>query len=238
MRRDVAADRRRAPVTSSSLAGRLAFLLLVGSGLVLVGKGIYIHVKAAAAQVLLDRGFERLLAQGGDPRPWPWADFNTEARIVAPRLGRSAIVLSEASGEALAFGPARVGGTPEAGQPGTAVIAAHRDTHFRWLADLRPGDALTVTDRAGVAHRFTVRNARIARNDESGIDPERAGTWLDLATCWPFDSNSRGPLRYIVETELTPAPPVLAQSLSSTALAGGSSRLHRDLMAASAASGS
>lgn len=232
------ARQRPVPLPLSSLAGRVAFMLLVGGGLVLIGKGLYIHAKAAVAQVLLDRGFERLVAQGGSARPWPWADFSTEARIVAPRLGESAIVLSDASGEALAFGPARVGGTPEAGQPGTSVIAAHRDTHFRWLRDLKPGDAITVTDRAGVAHLFTVRNARIARNDESGIDADRAGTWLDLATCWPFDANRRGPLRYIVEAELTQAPPVLAQSSSSTASGPDTAREHLALMAAIAASGS
>lgn len=232
------ARERRTPVSLSTFAGRLAFLLLVGSGLVLIGKGLYIHAKASMAQVLLDRGFERLVTQGGNPRPWPWADFNTEARIVAPRLGESAIVLSDASGEALAFGPARVGGTPEAGQPGTSVIAAHRDTHFSWLGDLRPGDAITVTDRGGVAHLFTVRNARIARNDESGIDASRAGTWLDLATCWPFNANRRGPLRYIVEAELTQATPVLAQGSSTTGGASDPTRARRASMAAIAASGS
>ena len=56
--------------------------------------------------------------------------------------------------------------------------------------------------RDGGAATFVVREARIARADASGIDPDRPGRWIALATCWPFDAAERGPLRYIVEAEL------------------------------------
>ena len=177
----------------------LVFIALAGS--LLVFKGLYIHAKAALGQHLLELSFNRGIGASEARRPWPWADFTTEARLTARRLGTSEIVLSDAGGEALAFGPSLLGGTALPGDAGTAVIAAHRDTHFRWLRDVRPGDLIDVTRRDGENHTFVVRQARIARNDESGIDATRPGRWIALATCWPFDASTRGPLRYIVEAE-------------------------------------
>nr|WP_244598367.1 class GN sortase [Pseudohoeflea suaedae] len=184
---------------------RRPFLILVAlialAGCALVFKGLYIHAKAALAQTLLETSFARAIGKPEATRPWPWADFTTEARLTARRLGTSDIVLSDAGGEALAFGPALIGGTARPGDEGTSVIAAHRDTHFNWLREVRPGDFIDVTRRDGAKATFIVRSARIARSDASGIDPHRDGHWMALATCWPFDAAQRGPLRYIVDAE-------------------------------------
>ena len=184
---------------------RRPFLILVTlialAGCALVFKGLYIHAKAALAQTLLETSFTRGIGKPEATRPWPWADFTTEARLTARRLGKSNIVLSDAGGEALAFGPALLGGTAKPGEAGTSVIAAHRDTHFRWLKDVRPGDLIDVTRRDGGSATFIVRSARIAHSNASGIDPHRDGYWMALATCWPFDAAQRGPLRYIVDAE-------------------------------------
>lgn len=191
------------------------FLLLIAAaagaaGLTLIASGGSIHAKALVAQVLLANSFDNAARTGEPARPWPWADFGAEAKLVARRLGESEIVLSDAGGESLAFGPTRLAGTPFPGEPGTAVIAAHRDTHFRWLRHLKPGDLIDVIDRHAVRHTFAVRTARIARADQSGIDANRTGRFLALATCYPFDAATRGPLRYIVEAELV-EPAALAE---------------------------
>ncbi|WP_331308684.1 class D sortase [Methylobacterium oryzae] len=104
--------------------------------------------------------------------------------------------------QALAFGPGRLDGTPEAGAPGTAVIAAHRDTQFAVLGQLGPGDPVAVTGLDGRTLHFRVTGTRVARWDASGIDPQAPGRHLDLVTCWPLDAMRAGPLRLIVETEL------------------------------------
>ena len=155
----------------------LAGISLVAiAGLMLVGKGFYMKAKAEVSQVLLKRSFEAQLHGAPNVKPWPWADFSTEAEITAPRIGKTAIVLSGASGEALAFGPARLANTPAPGEIGTSVIAAHRDTHFRWLKDVKPGDLLVVTRKDGTNLTFRAGSSRIARWDASGINadaPER-----------------------------------------------------------------
>ncbi|MGE7415272.1 class GN sortase [Methylobacterium tarhaniae] len=173
--------------------------LLAACGLALVAQGAWIPAKAALAQALLARAFDRSLAEGGPVRPWPWADTVPVARLALPSLGETYLVLAGASGQALAFGPGQVEGTPDAGEPGTAIYAAHRDTQFRNLGRLRPGDPVEVRRRDGTTIRFRVTGSRIARWDQSGLDPDAPGRRLVLATCWPLDALVPGPERLLVE---------------------------------------
>ncbi len=184
--------------------GRALAALLTLAGLGLAAQAAWIPAKAALAQLLLERAFARTLAEGRPARPWPWADTEPVARLTV--AGRSFVVLRGGSGQALAFGPGHLDGTPEAGAPGTAVIAAHRDTQFAVLGQLGPGDPVTVTGRDGRILRFRVTGTRVARWDASGIDPQAPGRHLDLVTCWPLEALQAGPLRLIVETELAPEP--------------------------------
>lgn len=179
----------------------VAIISLGFYGTALMTSGFYMKGKAELSQVLLKRAFAAEL-RGEDAKPWPWADFTTEAEVSAPRLGKTAIVLAGATGEALAFGPAWLSNTPQPGEEGTSVIAAHRDTHFRWLKDVRPGDDIEIKRRDGALLTFKATDARVARWDESGIDAASDGRRLVLTTCWPFDATERGPMRYIVEAEL------------------------------------
>ncbi|MFC3692198.1 class GN sortase [Chenggangzhangella methanolivorans] len=169
------------------------------AGLILAGQGAYVHAKAILAQILLERAFATSLATGAPTKAWAWADTWPVARIEVPRIGASEIALAGASGEALAFGPGHLDGTPEAGEPGVAIYAAHRDTHFAFLKEVRVGDEIRVLRRDGRAARFRVEETRVAAWNASGLDPHAAGRRLALVTCWPFDAVTRGPLRYVVE---------------------------------------
>jgi sortase A len=182
-----------------------AAAILCLTGLVLFGQGVWIHAKALLAQVLLERAFAASLADGHPVRPWSWADTWPVARIEVPRLHRSEIALAGASGQALAFGPGHVARTPEPGEPGTSVFAAHRDTSFAFLGEVRIGDQIRVTRRDGHVFRFRVTGTSVAPWDASGIDPAADGRHLVLATCWPLDARFSGPLRYLVHAELADA---------------------------------
>jgi sortase A len=188
----------RRPSRIPTAAAAIFFLL----GLVLLGQGAWIHAKALLAQILLERAFAATLASGYDVKPWPWADTWPVARIEVPRLHRGEIVLAGSSGQALAFGPGHIERTPAAGEPGTAVYSAHRDTHFAFLADVRIGDEIRVTRRDATMLRFRVTRTSVVRWDASGIDPDAHGRRLVLSTCWPLDARFSGPLRYLVQAEL------------------------------------
>lgn len=190
------------PARRRSAAALAPIIALALGGALLIAQGVYIHVKAVVAQVLLERAFAQTLATGAPVKPWSWADTWPVARIAVPRLRKSAIVLAGASGQALAFGPGHIEHTPEAGEEGIAIYSAHRDTHFAFLGDIRIGDDVEVTRRDGRVVRFRVTSASVARFDRSGIDPQAPGRGLVLATCWPLDARTQGPLRYLVHARM------------------------------------
>jgi sortase A len=181
-------------------------LLLAITGAVLFGHGAYIHAKAWAAQLLLERAFAETISGGRPTKPWSWADTTPTARMVVRRINASAIALAGSSGQALAFGPGHVELTAEPGERGVAVYAAHRDTHFRFLRDVEIGDDVEITRGDGKIVHYRVDAARVVRFDASDIDPVTDGYELVLSTCWPFDAVTPGPERYILHaTMIAPA---------------------------------
>ena len=198
-------------------------LLLTLAGLILLGQGAYIHAKALLAQVLLERAFSETIATGRDSKPWSWADTWPVARIEVRRIGASAIVLAGSSGQALAFGPGHVEATANAGERGVAVYSAHRDTHFRFLREVRIGDEIEVTRRDGKIFRYRADSQTVVRFDQFGINPLGNSYELVLSTCWPLDAVTPGPDRYLLHaTLIEPAQPY-TNAESSRSIAGISS---------------
>jgi sortase A len=189
---------------------RLTALALMAAGTALVASALYIPTKAALAQVLLERAWARTQAGESGVRPWPWADITPVAVLQVPRLGERSIVLEGASGQAMAFGPGHMINTPPIGARGTSVVAAHRDTQFSYLRDVKNGDRIVVETADGTHSAFRVVETRVVRADASGLDPGDegpTGARLALVTCYPFNGVLRGPLRYVVlaDREMTTA---------------------------------
>jgi len=180
----------------------IAPVLLALTGLILFGQGAYIHAKARLAQLLLEQAFAETIATGHPVKPWSWADTWPVARIEVTRLHASVIVLAGSSGQALAFGPGHVELTSDAGERGTVVYAAHRDTHFRFLRDVAAGDEIDVTRSDGKRFRYRADGSSVVRFDASGIDPLSDGYELVLSTCWPFDAVTPGPERYLLHATM------------------------------------
>lgn len=172
--------------------------LLIAGGLWLVGQGLFIQAKALVAQVLLERAWEQTLSTGMPVKAWSWADTHPIARISFPRIGQSSIVLAAGGGEALAFGPAHVSGSPLPGAEGTSVIGGHRDTHFSYLREVKGGDEILITDARGVVTRFRATHALVLHPERSGIATGGSRARLALVTCFPFDAVGRATLRYVV----------------------------------------
>ncbi|TCQ75766.1 sortase A [Ochrobactrum sp. BH3] len=180
----------------------LLSIAVMACGFILLGQGVWIHAKAYAAQILLERAFTQSIVTGEKIKPWSWADTWPVARIEAPRLAASAIALSGASGQALAFGPGHLQNTPQAGEQGTVVYAAHRDTHFAFLKDIEKDDLIRITRNDGKTYTYRATQMSVARWDEAQIDVHASGSHLVLATCYPFDAVTQGPLRYLVYADL------------------------------------
>ncbi len=167
-----------------------------------VGHGAWIYAKAALAQVLLQRAWTRALDGEADARPWPWADTRPVARLRVPAHGVDLIVLDGVSGRTLAFGPGHATGSPSPGQAGTAIVTGHRDTHFRFLARVRPGDELIVDTPGRPPAHFYVRETTVVDSRTAVIRSAGDAAALVLVTCYPFDAvRPGGPLRYVVSAE-------------------------------------
>jgi sortase A len=180
---------------------RLVPALLAGWGLVLIAQGLWIPVKAALAQVLLEHAFAAGQAAGKPAPPWPWADTAPIARLTVPRLGEAQIILSGGSGQALAFGPTELPTDLAGGPRGVTILAAHRDTHFRFMRDLRPGDEVEIERIAGDSQRYRITHFDTVRWDRFGYPFAPPRRVLALVTCFPFDAASRSPLRRIAWAE-------------------------------------
>lgn len=168
-------------------------------GLVLVGDATAIHVKAWLGQVLLDRAWSRTLAGDDEATPWPWADTWPVARLRSETHGVDLTVLSGATGATLAWGPGWLQGTAEPGWPGLAVIGGHRDTHFRFLQDVVPGERFTLIRTDGAERTYRVTATRVVERPSALLASEPGLSSLTLVTCWPFDAViPGGPQRYLV----------------------------------------
>ncbi|WP_120496022.1 class GN sortase [Kiloniella sp. EL199] len=185
--------------------GTRKFLLLALfiTGFALIGDGLYIKLKAVLAQHLLQQAWQETLTTQTPQKAWSWADTYPVAEISLPDLtSEPVIALRGSSGEALAFAPGHLENTALPGQQGTAVYAAHRDTHFAFLENIKATDTIKVKDPQGRDHLYKVDNIRITKWDQSGITNQNTSKRIALVTCWPFDAQTPGPLRYIVEGQL------------------------------------
>jgi sortase A len=175
--------------------------ILLGLGAWQLGDGVWIYAKAQLAQYLLQRAWQRTLHGEAHVKPWPWADTWPIARLQMPKYGVDLILLAGASGRTLAFGPGHVSSSAIPGNRGTTILSGHRDTHFRFLAHVRPGDQVIIEMPAKERYRY-----RVIRTDIVDARTATVATGFDgalvLVTCYPFDSIiSGGPFRYIVTAE-------------------------------------
>ncbi|HEY6551968.1 MAG TPA: sortase, partial [Vicinamibacteria bacterium] len=75
----------------------------------------------------------------------------------------------------------------------------HRDTHFSFLAHLKPGDELAVERRDGRWRRYVVTGTEVVDRSDTTALRSTADTRLTLVTCYPFAAlRPGGPLRYVV----------------------------------------
>jgi sortase A len=164
----------------------------------------WIPLKAELAQVLLQYSWAKQ-QQGQQQKPWPWADTYALAQLQVPRLELQQIVLEGSSGRNLAFGPTLSEGSLRMGD---WIINGHRDTHFRFLQELRRGDLLRL-ETVGGSKTFKVATLEIIDSRDYDLVLEPGLSRLSLVTCYPFGAaTAGGPLRYVVtalpDGELSP----------------------------------
>jgi sortase A len=121
-------------------------------------------------------------------------------RIDVRRVGISAMVVEGTTTVALRRAAGHIAGTGMPGLPGNIGIAAHRDTFFRPLRNIRKNDVITLTT-VGAEYRYRVVSTKVVDpGDVSVLDAGNDET-LTLVTCYPFFFVGPAPERFIVRAE-------------------------------------
>jgi len=118
------------------------------------------------------------------------------AQLIIPKLGLDEIVVEGVGDEQLNAGPGHMPGSAFPGEPGNAVISAHRDRHFHGLDALAIGDTIiTSTERGRV--RWVVFARRIVPQSAPALFATHHRT-LTLTTCWPVRYLGPAPDRLLI----------------------------------------
>lgn len=124
-------------------------------------------------------------------------------RLEIPRLAISAKILEGTSDATLDKAVGHLTNTPIPGEPGNIALAAHRDTFFRPLRNIKVNDEITITDQ-DITYRYRVDSTAIVLPTDLTVLDSRGHDSLTLITCYPFYFIGSAPKRFIVHARLLP----------------------------------
>jgi sortase A len=118
-------------------------------------------------------------------------------RLEIPRLRLSVMMMEGVADKTLRLGGGHIPGTAYPGAPGNSGFAAHRDTFFRKLRNVRKDDLIQFTTGS---HTFSYRVASTTVVNPSDIEVLRptSSETITLVTCFPFYYFGPAPKRFVV----------------------------------------
>lgn len=118
-----------------------------------------------------------------------------------PRVELSTMVFEVHDAAELRHAAGHVRGTPLPWQEGNSAVAGHRDSAFRRLRDVRPGDDIRfITPRGTFDYRVT--RAFVVYPNEVWVLRQNAAA-LTLITCFPFRWVGTAPERWVIQASRT-----------------------------------
>lgn len=121
-------------------------------------------------------------------------------RIEIPRLGVSTIVLEGDDSKTLRRGVGHIPDTAPPGSNGNVGLAAHRDTFFRALKDIRKDDIIRLRTLDG-SYKYRVEWTEIVDPEDTQVLADTGLPELTLVTCYPFYYVGSAPNRFIVHAQ-------------------------------------
>jgi sortase A len=122
-------------------------------------------------------------------------------RISIPKINLDAVILEGTSHKSLTLGPGHLRDSAMPGDPGNSVLAAHRDTFFRHLYELKPGDDIFV-ERNGQRFHYVVTGKRVVQPADLSVLDTTSEARLTLITCYPVYFIGPAPERLVVFAKL------------------------------------
>lgn len=188
------------PLRLHFLTRRAFSLLLLAAG---VGLLVYVGVQYWMMHSHQQQLKARWQQQATSPafRDEPAGPVLTRLKI--PKISLDAMVAEGTSRKELFEGPGHLEQTALPGEPGNAVIAAHRDTFFRHIFELDRGDEIVV-ERNGRAFRYEVTGKKIVKPEDVSVIAPSSDAKLTLITCYPTYYIGPAPERLAVFSKLRP----------------------------------
>ena len=134
------------------------------------------------------------------PRTVPKAG-SAVGRLEIPRLGISAVVRAGSDARTLRLAVGHIPGTALPGEQGNVGLAAHRDTFFRRLGDIREDDEVRLVTPDGT-FTYRVQGTQIVNPSDVWVLNPTSEPALTLVTCYPFKYVGSAPRRFIVRAQL------------------------------------
>jgi sortase A len=121
-------------------------------------------------------------------------------RIEIPRVNVSAVVKEGVDTKTLSHAVGHVPATALPGEKGNVGVAAHRDTFFRGLRNVREGDLVRLETLDGT-YLYKVYALKIVWPKNVEVLDPTADRRLTLVTCYPFNYIGSAPKRFIVQAK-------------------------------------
>lgn len=181
---------------SSGLA-RWTQRFLLAAGFVILGYCGADLINSHLQQIKGNRELDRLLLNRPEMSKRNIPEGGLVGRVEIPDLKLSAVVFQGTSADILDRGVGHLDGSALPGQAGNVVLAAHRDTFFRSLRNIRKGDVIRMTTPSGI-RSYTVDSTEIVAPTETSVADPTPKPTLTLITCYPFYYVGHAPKRFIV----------------------------------------
>jgi LPXTG-site transpeptidase (sortase) family protein len=125
-------------------------------------------------------------------------DMRVLARLRVSRVGLEVAVLEGIEDRTLRRGAGWIPGTARPGEQGNVGIAAHRDTFFRPLREVRSGDRIEL-ETLSTTQSYVVRSVYVVEPKATSVLQPTGEPTVTLVTCFPFNYVGPAPRRYIVQ---------------------------------------
>jgi len=119
------------------------------------------------------------------------------AELTIPRLGLHEVVAEGSSDAVLQHAVGHLRESARPGEEGNVALAGHRDTFFRDLKEVRPGDRIELESGGGVA-TYRVEWTAVVEPWQVSVVDDAGYPALTLVTCYPFHYVGHAPRRFVV----------------------------------------
>jgi sortase A len=166
-----------------------------------VSDSLQARVYASYEETRLTEALKAVEHVAGPPLPRDKGDFIGQLDI--PRIGLRTVVLEGDDDHTLRFGAGHVPGTAFPGESGNVSLAAHRDSFFHALLNIRRNDQIRLTTFSGF-HDYRVDWIRVVKPRDVEVLRPIGRPILTLITCYPFHFIGSAPERFVVRAHQIP----------------------------------